>query len=773
MWKILTNFTRLEKILVVFLTGVILLTSLQLTWLFYQDNTAVLPAEGGVYAEGMVGELKLINPVFANQNPVDADIVKLVFAGLMKYDVEQGEIVDDLAEHTLSHDQKTYTFTIRENATFHDGQKVTADDVVFTFQDVIKNPAFENELLRREFEGIEIKKIDGKTVSFILPKPYKFFLTNLTIGILPKHLLFDLPIENLDQSTFNQNPIGAGPFKFSQIVVNTNSVDVILKRFDAYYGQKPALDGMVLKTYQDYQTLIKNLDVLNGVKAIPKEQMKTFPTQNRFVVEDYYLPQYIALFLNNDSEILKNSKVRLALQLATNRQKMAEDLGETLIIDDPLMEIDQENWVYQYDTEKATGGLFDAGWKLPKKTSEEENKTEKVKTTSEINSLRNIFSIPQAKAEEGSYITSPNGGRDYQTSEESFFIMGNAPAGAKSILVNNYTLKLFDPSKGTWSYKANTEIGTLKEGENTYEIFAVDEAGVKSKIDTIKITFVKVEKPETTEPEKEVITPKEAPKEETPVVEIKPETPKTESVEKKPEEAIVKVEKPVEKTATGTTTTGTTIETKPVEKPVVKKTNLNIRQNAEEKSLTLRLVTSSRPSFYAEIAQEIQKQWLEVGVEVKIEVLEMEEFQKRVVARDYDVLLYGQSLGYNLDAYPYWHSSQIGEKGLNLANYTSFESDSLMEEIRMTHNESRRTLALEKLRKSMSNDHPAIFLYRPVYYLAYDKRLKNMNFQSLPTISDRFGNVEKWHLKEDRFFNPDKGWGNVFGWIRETAWKIN
>ena len=72
MWKILTNFTRLEKVLAFFLTGVIIVTSIQLTWLFYKENTEVLQAEGGIYAEGMVGEVKLINPVFSNQNPVDA-----------------------------------------------------------------------------------------------------------------------------------------------------------------------------------------------------------------------------------------------------------------------------------------------------------------------------------------------------------------------------------------------------------------------------------------------------------------------------------------------------------------------------------------------------------------------------------------------------------------------------------------------------------------------------------------------------------------------------
>lgn len=763
MWKILTSFTRLEKILVIFLIGVIVFTSMQLTWVFYQENTEVLPAKGGIYAEGIVGEIKLINPVFSSQNPVDADIVKLVFAGLMKYDTDQESIVDDLALHTLSHDQKTYTFTIHENAYFHDGKKVTADDIIFTFNDVIKNPEFKNELLRREFEEIEINKVDSKTVTFTLPKPYKFFLTNLTIGILPKHLLFDLPIENLDQSTFNQNPVGAGPFKFSQIIVNANSIDVVLKKFDKYHGEEPALDGLVLKVYRNYQTLIKNLDVLNGVKSIPKGEIDTFPTQNRFEVADYHLPQYVALFLNNDSEILKNEKVRLALQLATNREKIAEDLGETMIIDDPLMEIDKQNWIYEYDTEKAAGGLYDAGWNLPKKESTDEDDTIKTETGSEIIektetvTFNSVFSIPKANAEEINYITEPNGGNDYETSEKSFYILGNAPENIKEIWVNNYALKKYEPGKGTWSYKASTDIGTLKKGENLYEIFTVDEQGRKSKIDEMKITLIESDETKTILEEVEKIT--EPVKKAEPVVEIPKEEP-VEAVSVEKEEVVE---------------TGSVVDLEPaiIEKPVIEKTSLNIRKNEEGETLSLRLITSTSPIFYKEIAEEVKAQWLELGIETTIEVLEKEEFQEKVTKRDYDVLLYGQSLGYNLDAYPYWHSSQMGERGLNLANYASFESDSLMEEIRMTHDEIRRNDSLDKLRKSMSKDLPAIFLYRPVYYLAYDKKLKNITINNLPTISDRFANIEKWHLKEERFFDNDKSWKNIFGWIKKTAWKVN
>lgn len=770
MSKILYNLSRFEKIVIVFLTALIILTSSHLTWIFYIDNTEVLPAEGGIYAEGLIGELRLINPVFANQNPIDADICKLVFAGLMKFDATQNTIVDDIAIHTLSLDKKTYTFTVRENAYFHDGEPVTADDIMFTFKDVIQNPDFKNEMLKRDFEGIEIQKIDARTVTFTLPKPYKFFLTNLTIGLLPKHLLFDLPIENLDQSSFNQNPIGAGPYKFTQILVNNNSRDVNLKKFDKYYGESPKITGMVMKIYPNYNTLIKDLDVLNGVRNIPKDQVENFPIQNRFELNSYHLPQYVALFLNTNSNVLKDKNIRLALQLATDRQEIIDNFSEDLIIDDPLMEKDDQNWIYQYDPEKANGALFDAEWKFPKK--EEDIKKTEVETSTGVTAILPLqknksWFIPSALADDTKYIYSPNQGENLETKEKTLFILGRAPADAKNIMVNNYTLSKFGSGSTTWSYKASTEIGTLRLGENIYEIFSLNSAGEKTKIDEMIITLIEGEPTieEIVPVVETVVVPEPAP-EPIPVI----------------EKEVVIVEETGSELTEDLTSSGTEIEEeiidieKPkapiveVKKPI--KTSEPIRKNSDGENLKLRLITSKTPVFYSEIANEIQKKWLAIGVETELEVLDMSDFQKRVRERDYDVLLYGQSLGYNLDAYPYWHSSQIEEKGLNLSNYASFEADSLMEEIRQTHDLDRREILLNKLAEVMREDVVAIFLYRPVYYLAYDKRLKNIEVNDLLTISDRFASVENWYLKEERFFAEGMGWGNFWSWIAEKSIKF-
>jgi len=147
-----------------------------------------------IYSEGLIGEIKRLNPVFNDLNPIDKDIDTLVFSALSKYDPETGKFVSDIADHSLSTDKKTYTFTISDNIKWHDGESLTADDVFFTYHDVIQHPDFKNPILKSNFEKVKIDLIDNKTVTFTLEYPNSFFYTNTIVGILPKHILKDVPV---------------------------------------------------------------------------------------------------------------------------------------------------------------------------------------------------------------------------------------------------------------------------------------------------------------------------------------------------------------------------------------------------------------------------------------------------------------------------------------------------------------------------------------------------------------------------------------------------
>jgi len=112
--------------------------------------------------------------------------------------------------------------------------------------------------------------------------------------------------------------------------------------------------------------------------------------------------------------------------------------------------------------------------------------------------------------------------------------------------------------------------------------------------------------------------------------------------------------------------------------------------------------------------------------------------------RDYDMVLTGQSLGYNYDTFSYWHSSQASSTGLNLSNFGSFAADALIEKIRDTFDPAIKKKLLSDLAKVISQDIPAIFLFRPSYVCASDGKVKGIGLKNMAFVSDRFAHIERW-----------------------------
>jgi hypothetical protein len=202
----------------------------------------------------------------------------------------------------------------------------------------------------------------------------------------------------------------------------------------------------------------------------------------------------------------------------------------------------------------------------------------------------------------------------------------------------------------------------------------------------------------------------------------------------------------------------------------------SIRVNEKGDQLKLRLLTSSAPSSYKEVAEEVQKQWAKLGVLVDVQVAATpQEFQDRLLRRDYDVLLFGQSLLDNLDSFPYWHSTgtqkltgkdtDLRQDAYNLSQYVSFRADTELETIRRTTDEKERQEALKELREILKQDAPAIFLYSPLYVFAHRSDIFGIELGSLSLHSDRFLTLYKWYVKQERIFKQGWGWLSFFGWL--------
>jgi ABC-type transport system substrate-binding protein len=202
----------------------------------------------------------------------------------------------------------------------------------------------------------------------------------------------------------------------------------------------------------------------------------------------------------------------------------------------------------------------------------------------------------------------------------------------------------------------------------------------------------------------------------------------------------------------------------------------DIRVNDVGDRLSLTLLTSPSPPQYKKIAEEVAEQWAKLGVHVGVIIPETRvEFEEKLLAREYDLLLFGQSLLDNLDAYPYWHSSGIQKltdskfdlriDAYNLSQYSSIAADGLLEVIRQTGDDKERQDALSELQETLKNDVPALFLYSPYYAFAYHEQVKGMEIGALSLHSDRFTTLHNWYLKEDLIFKPGKSWWSFIPWL--------
>ena len=203
---------------------------------------------------------------------------------------------------------------------------------------------------------------------------------------------------------------------------------------------------------------------------------------------------------------------------------------------------------------------------------------------------------------------------------------------------------------------------------------------------------------------------------------------------------------------------------------------IGVRVNKHGERLSIRLLTSPSPPVYGILADVIRQQWASLGVEVHVDIPSSSAiFEERLLRRDYDVLLFGQSLLDNLDSYPYWHSSGIQKHAeqlqdlrldaYNLSQYTSFSADSLLEVIRSHASDSERQDSLHRIRDVLKRDVPAVFLYTPLYTFAYTKTFQGIELGLLSLHSDRFLALPHWHVKQRREFASGRGWFSFFPWL--------
>ncbi|PJE51095.1 MAG: hypothetical protein COV29_02365 [Candidatus Yanofskybacteria bacterium CG10_big_fil_rev_8_21_14_0_10_36_16] len=338
----------------------------------YLHFTDSAPAYGGSFTEGIVGAPKYINPLLAQANDTDRDITALIFSGLTKFD-ENGELVMDLAKtYDVSDDGLTYTFTLRDNIFWHDNEPITADDVVFTIL-TAQNENY-NSLHIINWKGVEVSKIDSRTIAFKLKNQYAHFLNNTTLGIIPKHLWENVKPVNFGLSDLNTKPIGSGPYKFEKLKKDEfgNIKEYELRAFKEYHDEGPFIKTIIFKFYMSEEDMLdaKNNGDINSL-SVSSQGLKKIKFKQRATINKIKLPRYFSVFFNqNQSSALSDKNVRLALNYATNKQELTNEIlgGNAEIVNSPILSnllgLKSPSISYSYDKNKAISLLEEKDWLL-------------------------------------------------------------------------------------------------------------------------------------------------------------------------------------------------------------------------------------------------------------------------------------------------------------------------------------------------------------------------------------------------------------------------
>ena len=374
---VLKIFSLREKIIFAFFAIMFITSVFVIAWKTSNNVLIDVPAIGGTLTEGIVGTPRFINPLL-EVSDADRDMVSLIYSGLLRPDNKKG-LVPDLAEkYEISEDGLSYTFILKENLKWQDGEPITSDDVIFTIKQAKDNAL--NSSKRASWEGVTAEKIDDRTIKFTLAKPYVPFLENTTIGILPKHLWENASSEQMVFSEFNISPIGSGPYMISKISRNSSGIvdSYTLEPFKNFALGKPYIKKLILKFYPSEKELVNayKKEEVDNISAI-SPQIAEDINKNESILKTPILPRVFGLFFNqNEAKIFTQKEVREALDIATDKEQIVREVlkryGSKLDYPIPpetfgeLTESEKE--ISSFDLEKAKNILKNAEWNADKET---------------------------------------------------------------------------------------------------------------------------------------------------------------------------------------------------------------------------------------------------------------------------------------------------------------------------------------------------------------------------------------------------------------------
>jgi len=301
-----------------------------------------------------------INPAIDEHGEINL----LLFDGLMGHDENNGVVPALARSYDLDEDTNTYTFHLRDDVKWHDGEAFTAEDVKFTIE-AIMDPGNESEIFSN-YEDVEEITTDGDyEISFRLSDPNVAFLEYMTIGILPKHLLEG---KSMQEDEYFRAPVGTGPYKFEAW---DEGQSITLTANEEYWGGAPGIEKVIFKIVEDDNA--KALQIESGeldlAKLTPKDA-RNFKDREGFTVYDMKTADYRGIMYNFNNKFWQENKELIhAINCAVDRDAMVESvlLGDGIPAYGPLARNEfNDDSIRQeaYDPDEAKRIIEENGWTL-------------------------------------------------------------------------------------------------------------------------------------------------------------------------------------------------------------------------------------------------------------------------------------------------------------------------------------------------------------------------------------------------------------------------
>lgn len=325
---------------------------------------SVAPKSGGTLAAALTGEPDTLDPA-TSAIYTATQVFSNVFSTLVAID-EKNAFYGVLATKWAQPDPKTWVFDLVDNATFHNGEKFTAEDVKYTFDRILDPTTAATSAAL--FDSIESVEVASPTqVKVHLKYPFGPFLINV---INEGWIVNKKAIEAGDSA---RNPVGTGPFQFVEWVQGDH---VTLKKFDGYFKKgRPFLDGVKFKFLLVDQSRVEALRSgdLDWADAIPLQQLKTLAADPSFT----YVSSPIAgipdfLSLNCAKPPFDNMALRQAIAYAVDRKQIrdiayfgAGEVGSAEVPSGSVWFGGEDPYANGPNIEKAKAKLVEAGITTP------------------------------------------------------------------------------------------------------------------------------------------------------------------------------------------------------------------------------------------------------------------------------------------------------------------------------------------------------------------------------------------------------------------------